>query len=445
MKKAVNIKWDTDGDKEILESLPTEIKIPDNLTDDEISDYISDKVGYCHYGFEIEETKTKTSRTRKKKKAEDKIEKSEKTKEGEWKDFNQVAKIKVFGVGGGGSNAVNRMIANGVKGVKFYIANTDVQVIDNACCKNKIVLGKDTMKGLGAGGNPECGKKAAEESESEIRKAVKDTDMVFITTGMGGGTGTGAAPLIAKAAKEEGALTVAVVTRPFTFEGRKRTNNAKEGIEELKKYVDSLIIVSNDNLLEYIGRKPVEEAFQIADNILRQGVQTISDLIAVPTLINLDFADVRSVMANRGRALIGIGMADGEDKATTAAEKAIQSPLLEGEIHGAQHAIINITGGNNVSLFDAQNAIAVIQDAVGGELDCIFGISVNEKLGDAMIVTVIATGFEESKQIKKRKDNEIEKEELFVEPKIKVPTGVKTTVDEEFNPDDEIPKFFFNR
>ena len=345
-------------------------------------------------------------------------------------EFNQVANIKVFGVGGGGSNAVNRMVAGGVKGVDFYIANTDVQVMKNSPCENKIILGKDTTKGLGAGGNPEYGRKAAEESEQEIREAIKGADMVFITAGMGGGTGTGAAPLIAKTSREEGALTVAVVTRPFTFEGRRRANNAKEGIEELKKYVDSLIIVSNDNLLEVIGRKPIEEAFQAADNVLRQGVQTISDLIAVPALVNLDFADVRSVMANQGRALIGIGMAEGEDKAVSAAEKAIQSPLLESQIHGAQSAIINITGGDKVSLFDAQNAVSVIQDAAGGEIDCIFGIAINEQLGDAIIVTVIATGFEEPKQIKKRADAAASNSKTYVQPKVASSTGVVTSVED---------------
>ena len=359
-------------------------------------------------------------------------------------EFNQVANIKVFGVGGGGSNAVNRMVAGGVKGVDFYIANTDVQVMKNSPCENKIILGKDTTKGLGAGGNPEYGRKAAEESEQEIREAIKGADMVFITAGMGGGTGTGAAPLIAKTSREEGALTVAVVTRPFTFEGRRRANNAKEGIEELKKYVDSLIIVSNDNLLEVIGRKPIEEAFQAADNVLRQGVQTISDLIAVPALVNLDFADVRSVMANQGRALIGIGMAEGEDKAVSAAEKAIQSPLLESQIHGAQSAIINITGGDKVSLFDAQNAVSVIQDAAGGEIDCILGIAINEQLGDAIIVTVIATGFEEPKQIKKRADAAASNSKTYVQPKVASSTGVVTSV-EDINQDDEIPNFFFNR
>lgn len=361
-------------------------------------------------------------------------------------EFNQVATIRVLGVGGGGSNAVNRMVADGVKGVDFYICNTDVQVMKNSPCQNKIVLGRETTKGLGAGGNPEFGRKAAEESESEIREAIKGSDMVFITAGMGGGTGTGAAPLIAKISKEEGALTVAVVTKPFTFEGRRRSNNAAEGIEELKKHVDSLIIVSNDNLLEVIGRKPIEEAFQAADNVLRQGVQTISDLIAVPALVNLDFADVRSVMQNQGRALIGIGMAEGEDKAVNAAEKAIQSPLLEAQINGATSAIINITGGDKVSLFDAQNAVAVIQDAAGGDVDCIFGIAINEQLGDAIIVTVIATGFEEPKKISKKRSESKPKESLFTQPSVQAPAtaGVVTSV-EETNGDDTIPNFFFNR
>lgn len=361
-------------------------------------------------------------------------------------EFNQVANIKVFGVGGGGSNAVNRMVIDNVQGVEFTVCNTDVQVLSSSPCENKIVLGKETTKGLGAGGNPEVGKKAAEESESQIRERVKGADMVFITAGMGGGTGTGAAPLIARIAKDEGALTIAVVTRPFTFEGKRRANNANSGIEELKKYVDSLIVVSNDNLLEVIGRKPIEEAFQAADNVLRQGVQTISDLIAVPALVNLDFADVRSVMQNQGRALIGIGMAEGDDKAITAAEKAIQSPLLEAQIQGAKSAIINITGGDKVSLFDAQNAVAVIQDAAGGDVDCIFGIAINEQLGDAIIVTIIATGFEETKKASK-KSSESANQGLFTQPTIKTNAnqGVLLSVSQEDEEPDSIPSFFKNR
>ena len=361
-------------------------------------------------------------------------------------EFNQVANIKVFGIGGGGSNAVNRMVADGVKGVTFYIANTDVQVMKNSDCENKIVLGRETTKGLGAGGNPEVGRKAAEETENEIREAIKGSDMVFLTAGLGGGTGTGAAPLFAKVAKEEGALTIGIVTKPFTFEGRKRERNAMSGLSELQKYTDSLIIVSNNNLLDVIGRRPIEEAFQAADNVLRQGGQTISDLIAVPALVNLDFADVRSVMQNQGAALIGIGMADGEDKAVNAAEKAIQSPLLEAQINGAKSAIINITGGDKVSLYDAQSAVAVIQDAAGGEVATIFGIAINEQLGDAIIVTVIATGFEQ--------DNEPdEPKQVKPQPRVGNPgvrtepqqSGRRPQVREDDEDDKEIPDFFFNR
>ncbi len=364
---------------------------------------------------------------------------------------NSQADIRVIGVGGGGSNAVNRMIAENVQGIDCIVANTDVQVLNSSPATEKIVLGSDSTKGLGAGGNPEVGRKAAEESESQIRDAIKGADMVFITAGMGGGTGTGAAPLVAKLAKEEGALTIAVVTRPFTFEGKRRAKNAEEGIEELKKYVDSLIVVSNDNLLEVIGRKPIEEAFQAADNVLRQGVQTISDLISVEALVNLDFADVRSIMQNQGRALIGIGMADGEDKAINAAEKAIQSPLLESDIAGAKSAIINITGGDKVSLYDAQNAVAVIQDAAGGDIDTIFGIAINEQLGDAIIVTVIATGFDDeqpasSKSTKAapKKVVETKNSALFTQPKVSAPrpSGVFTSVSEA-DSDESIPNFFF--
>lgn len=367
-------------------------------------------------------------------------------------EFNEQAVIKVVGVGGGGGNAVNRMVADEVQGVEFYIANTDVQVMKSSPAENKIILGKDTTKGLGAGGNPDVGRKAAEESEADIRAAIDGADMVFITAGMGGGTGTGAAPLVAKLAKEEGALTIAVVTKPFSFEGKRRMANAEEGIAELEKYVDSLIVVSNDNLLEVIGRKPIEEAFQAADNVLRQGVQTISDLIAVEALVNLDFADVRSVMQNQGRAMIGIGMADGEDKAITAAEKAIQSPLLESSIAGAKSAIVNITGGDKVSLYDAQTALAVIQDAAGGDIDSIFGIAINEDLGDAIIVTVIATGFDDTQEPKKTRKTaapraaESSQNKLYTQPKVSTgrPSGVSTSVSEAGN-DDSIPNFFFNR
>ncbi|MFV0380279.1 MAG: cell division protein FtsZ [Anaerorhabdus sp.] len=308
--------------------------------------------------------------------------------------YNQVAKIKVFGIGGGGNNAVNRMAQEGVQGVEFYVANTDMQVLDVSPVENKIVLGKD---GLGAGGNPVNGERAAEESEADIRRAMEGADMVFLTTGLGGGTGTGATPVFAKIAKELGCLTIAIVTKPFYFEGGKRRKHTEEGLEKLKQHVDSLIIVSNDRLLETIGQFPIQSAFLEADNVLRQGVQTITDLIAVPAMINLDFADVKSIMENQGTALIGIGMAEGDNKAQLAAQKAIQSPLLEAEIKGAKNAIINITGGSGVSVYDSSEAVEYIKAASGNDIDIIFGIAINEDLGDSIIVTVIATGFESPK------------------------------------------------
>ena len=309
-------------------------------------------------------------------------------------EYNQVARIKVFGVGGAGCNAVNRMVNDGVKGVDFYVCNTDLQSLNLSKCQNKIVLGKETTKGLGSGGNPEIGQKAGLESEEEIRKAMAGADMVFITAGMGGGTGTGAAPIFAKAAREIGALTVGIVTRPFDFEGRKRMDQANVGIEQLKQYVDSLIIVSNNQLLSVIGKLPMTESFKEADNVLRQGVQTITDLIAVPAFINLDFADIKSVMSGKGTALIGIGMAQGENKAKDAASRAIKSPLLEAQIKGAKSAIINITGGPSISLQDSSIAVEYIKEAAGNDIDIIYGVAINESLGEAIIVTVIATGFE---------------------------------------------------
>ncbi|QIK57407.1 cell division protein FtsZ [Erysipelothrix sp. HDW6A] len=308
---------------------------------------------------------------------------------------NSVAKIKVIGVGGAGNNAVNRMVDEGMKGVEFYVANTDLQVLKTSPVVNRIELGKEITKGLGAGANPEVGRKAAVESESEIREAVKGADMVFVTAGLGGGTGTGASPLVAKIAQEEGALVVGIVTKPFTFEGPRRGRQASEGLEELKAYVDSLIIVSNNQLLEVIGRIPFQEAFKEADNVLRQGVQTITDLIAVPAMINLDFADVRSVMQGQGSALIGIGMSQGENKSIEAAQKAITSPLLEAQIAGARNAIVNVTGGDSISIHDASEAVEYIREAAGSDIDIIFGVAINENIGDAIIVTVIATGFDE--------------------------------------------------
>ncbi len=305
--------------------------------------------------------------------------------------YNQIAKIKVFGVGGAGSNAVNRMVQEGVQGVEFYVANTDLQALDVSPVQNKIQLGKE---GLGAGGNPDNGRKAAVESEEEIKKAIQGADMVFLTAGLGGGTGTGASPLFAKIAKELGCLTVGIVTKPFSFEGRRRMIQAEQGLEQLKEYVDSLIIIANNRVLEVIGHIPFEDAFKEADNILRQGVQTITDLIAVPAMINLDFADIKSVMEGQGSALIGIGMSQGENKAKEAAEKAIQSPLLEAQISGAHNAIVNVTGGASMSAYDAQEAVDYIREAAGNNIDIIFGVAINDKIGESIIVTVIATGFD---------------------------------------------------
>lgn len=352
--------------------------------------------------------------------------------------FEQVANIKVFGIGGGGCNAVNRMVSEGVQGVEFFVANTDLQVLNNSPVENKIILGRDVTKGLGAGANPEIGRRAAQENENEIREAIKGSDMVFITAGLGGGTGTGAAPMFAKIAKEEGALTVGIVTKPFTFEGKKRLQAAESGLQELREYVDSLIIVSNNNLIEVIGRKPLVEAFQAADNVLRQGVQTITDLIAVPAMINLDFADVRTIMEDQGSALIGIGMADGEDKAKVAAEKAIQSPLLEAQIRGARNAIVNITGGESITLFDAEDAMALVREAAGNDIDAIFGVAINENLGDNIIVTVIATGFDtpvvEEKPVVKS---------AFAQPAVKSVRPEPEVRYQEPEEDDEgIPSFF---
>lgn len=312
-------------------------------------------------------------------------------------DFEQVAKIKVIGVGGGGNNAVNRMVEDGVRGVEFYVANTDVQVLRRSPVENKIVLGRELTKGLGAGGNPEMGRKAALETEKDIREALQGADMVFIAAGMGGGTGTGAAPVFAKIARELGALTVGVITKPFTFEGMKRRKQAIEGVDELRANVDSIIVVSNDRLLQLIGGRPMQEAFREADNVLRQGVQTITDLIAVPAFINLDFADISAVMKDRGNALIGIGMSSGDDKAKEAAKRAISSPLLEVSVAGAKDAIINVTGGPNISLYDANIALETISQEVGDDINTYLGIAINENLDDEIIVTVIATGFEDDK------------------------------------------------
>ncbi len=312
-------------------------------------------------------------------------------------NLDQLAAIKVIGVGGGGNNAVNRMIEHGVQGVEFISVNTDAQALNLSKAEVKMQIGGKLTRGLGAGANPEVGKKAAEESKEQIEEALRGADMVFVTAGMGGGTGTGAAPVIAQIAKGLGALTVGVVTRPFTFEGKKRATQAQGGIEAMKDAVDTLIVIPNDRLLEIVDKStPMLEAFREADNVLRQGVQGISDLIAVPGLINLDFADVKTIMSNRGSALMGIGISSGENRAAEAAKKAISSPLLETSIDGAQGVLMNITGGSNLSLFEVQEAADIVATASDQEVNMIFGSVINENLKDEIVVTVIATGFNES-------------------------------------------------
>lgn len=317
-------------------------------------------------------------------------------------DQDEFAKIKVVGVGGGGNNAVNRMISAGVKGVEFLVFNTDKQALKNSLAENKIQLGEKITKGLGAGANPEVGEQAAEESIDEIREALEGADMVFITAGMGGGTGTGAAPVIADVAKELGLLTVGVVTKPFTFEGRKRAKSAEIGINSLKGKVDTLVIIPNDRLLSISDKKTsFSQAFEMADDILKQGIQGISDLISVPNLINLDFADVKTIMYDKGIAHMGIGRASGDERATEAAKLAINSPLLETSIEGAKSVLLNITAGSDLGIFEVNEAADLIRDCVSEDANIIFGAGIDESLKDEVKITVIATEFDQYKDEKK--------------------------------------------
>lgn len=314
------------------------------------------------------------------------------------------AKVKVIGVGGAGGNAVNRMIAEGVKGVEFIVANTDTQALNASKAEMKIQLGPKLTKGLGAGSIPDVGRKAAEESEAQLAEALAGADMIFVTCGMGGGTGTGAAPIVAKIAKDQGALTVGVVTRPFSFEGPKRGRYAAEGIAEMKQNVDTLVIISNNRLLEIVDKKtPMLEAFREADNVLRQGVQGISDLITAPGYVNLDFADVNTVMKDQGSALMGIGIASGENRTADATKKAISSPLLEVSIDGAEQILLNITGGSDLTLFEAQDASDIVAQASTSDVNIILGTSINEELGDEVMVTVIATGIDADRKKEEKK------------------------------------------
>ena len=313
---------------------------------------------------------------------------------------NGLAKIKVIGAGGGGNNAVYRMVEAGLQGVEFIAVNTDKQALQTSKAEYKIQIGEKLTRGLGAGANPEVGKKAAEESKDEIIKVLEGADMVFVTAGMGGGTGTGAAPVIAQLAKEMGILTVGVVTKPFVFEGKVRMKNAESGISELKSKVDTLITIPNDRLLQIVQKNTsMIEAFSMEDDVLKQGIQSISDLIAVPGLINLDFADVTSVMKEQGLAHMGIGNATGENRAIEAAREAIQSPLLETSIRGAKGVLLNITGGSNLGLLEINEASTIVQESCDPEANIIFGASIREDLAEEIRITVIATGFDEAKHM----------------------------------------------
>ena len=342
--------------------------------------------------------------------------------------MDQLAKIKVIGVGGGGNNAVNRMIESGVQGVEFIVANTDLQVLNNSKAPLKIQIGTKLTNGLGAGANPEVGREAAIESKEEIKEALKGADMVFVTCGMGGGTGTGAAPVIAEIAQDLGALTVGIVTKPFRFEGKRRMEQAILGIDELRKHVDTLIVIPNDNLRDIIDKStPMVDAFKEVDNVLHRGVQSISDLIAVTGVINLDFADVKAVMEKSGTAIIGIGCNAGENRAIEAARQAVANSLLEATIDGATNAIVNVTGGKNLTLFEIEDAIETVREAAKSDVNIIFGAIKNENLTDEVIVTVIATGFDEG-----------ETEELYTQGEVPKRRSIPT------DDDLEIPPFLRN-
>ena len=310
-------------------------------------------------------------------------------------NFEPIARIVVIGVGGAGNNAVNRMIDEDLGAVEFYVANTDRQTLATSKSRNRLVLGPAVTGGLGAGGEPSIGREAAMASVEDVRKVVKGANMVFIAAGMGGGTGTGAAPIVAQVAREEGALTVAIVTRPFTFEGKRRIANSVEGLNELKDAVDAIIIVSNDKLLMVSGTQPISEAFAESDRVLAQSVKTVTDLILMPAVINLDFADVRNTLKDSGISLIGFGLGQGPNRAQEAAQNAINSPLLEASINGARRAICSVTCGPNVSLYEAQEAVDLIIEAAGNNIDVKFGVAINNQLTDQILVSVIASDFTE--------------------------------------------------
>lgn len=358
-------------------------------------------------------------------------------------DIDQTAQIKVVGVGGGGNNAVNRMIESGMKGVEFISINTDKQALYLSKASCKIQIGDKLTRGLGAGANPEVGQRAAEESREEIIQAIKGADLLFITAGMGGGTGTGAAPVVADIAKELGILTVGVVTKPFLFEGRKRMVHAEQGVGKLKEGVDTLVTIPNDRLLQVVDKKtPITEAFRVADDVLRQGVQGISDLITIPGLINLDFADVRTIMTNRGLAHMGIGKASEDNKAVEAAKQAISSPLLETTINGATGVLLNITGGPNLTLFEVNEAADQVKQAADPDANIIFGAVIDENLGDEIRITVIATGFDRPNVDKEIKKNNVKDAGNRNPSAVKKEMEVEVDVDSD---DLDIPPIFRNQ
>ena len=348
--------------------------------------------------------------------------------------MDQIAKIKVVGVGGGGCNAVNRMIDEGVKGVEFIVVNTDLQALNASRAEHKIQIGENITTGLGAGADPEVGRAAALESKALLEDTLKGADMIFIACGLGGGTGTGAAPIIAEIAQELGSLTVAIVTKPFRFEGKRRMENALMGLDELKKHVDSLIVVPNDRLRDIIDKTTgFDDAFKEVDKVLHRGVQSISDLIAVTGIINLDFADVKTVMENSGTAIIGIGCNAGENRAIESARQAVSNALLEATIDGAKNAIVNVTGGKNLTLFEIEDAVETVREAANNDVNIIFGAIKNENLTDEVIVTVIATGFD---------DNNSKDTDTLYQPGEEEPTRRQAQADKD---DIDIPSWLRNK
>lgn len=362
---------------------------------------------------------------------------------------SNIAKIKVIGVGGGGCNAVNRMIASGVTGIDFWAINTDSQALTNTTAPDRIQIGQKLTRGLGAGGNPAIGQKAAEESRDEIARSLEGTDLVFITAGMGGGTGTGAAPIVAEVAKEMGCLTVGIVTRPFTFEGRRRAKQAEEGINALQSRVDTLIVIPNNQLLSVIpAETPLQEAFRVADDILRQGVQGISDIIIVPGLVNVDFADVRAVMADAGSALMGIGVGSGKSRAKEASTAAISSPLLESSIQGAKGVVFNVTGGSDLTLHEVNVAAEIIYEVVDADANIIFGAVIDDRLQGEMRITVIATGFNGEKEEPKAKKTVVTKAIASPSPlveKVQPAEEEDTLLGQPAPPELDIPDFLQKR